>query len=127
MADVIVDRSDYYPEYLVARVINAVVGIVEFILLLRVVFELLGANPAAAFIAWIYDMSARLMGPFVGAFPNFSVAGFTLDTSAIFAMIGYAIIGWIIGRILSVLFGEFATMGSPAIRRGYRDYSVRDY
>ena len=74
MAELTYTRT-YYPAHLASRVINVIVSIIELLLALRLVLELLGANPGAAFIAWIYNTSYGLVSPFQGAFPSISLSG----------------------------------------------------
>lgn len=98
-------RQNYYPGIFVARVINAVVGIIEIALALRVVLELFGASPSSQFVAWVYTVTTGLIGPFAGAFPGLSLGSASvIDVVAILAMIGYAILGWLIIQILSFIF-----------------------
>ena len=109
MADTVIERERtfyYYsfPGELIARAVNAVIGIIEFMLLLRFLLQLLGASPASDFIAWVYGVTDGLMGPFAGAFPTLSFITGGIDLSVILAMIGYAIIGWIITRLLTLVF-----------------------
>ncbi len=96
--------SPYYPSTMVSKAAGAVIGLIEFLLALRIVLELLGANASAPFVAWVYAVTGSLMGPFVGAFPNLMLGGFVLDIAAIFAMIGYAIIVWLVSWVLSLIF-----------------------
>ena len=90
---------------LVARVVNAVIGIIEVILLLRVGLELLGANPATPFVAWIYNVSAVFIAPFIGVFPGIQITqNSVLDIVAIIAMVGYAILGWLLIELVYFIF-----------------------
>ena len=105
MADVIVQRRPYYyPGVFIMRIVNGVIGLIEAMLVLRLVLQLLGANPSSQFIAWVYGVTDNLVGPFAGAFPSLSVGGYAAEFSTIFAMVGYAIIGWLIARLLSFIF-----------------------
>ena len=106
MAEIVYQRPvyRYYPSTYVAWVINWVIGIIEFMLALRFVLELLQANPSSQFVAWVYNVTASLVGPFANAFPSFYFGGLAIDISTIFAMIGYAIIGWLLIRVFSFLF-----------------------
>lgn len=106
MAELVYQRpysSRSYPSLMVLRVINVVLSIIEFLLALRIVLELLGASASSQFVAWVYAVTDALIGPFASAFPNWSVGGFVIDVSAIFAMIGYAIIAWLVSWLLSML------------------------
>ena len=107
MTEIIYTRSElwYSPSRFIVTIVNLVFGVVEFMLAVRIVLELLGASAAAPFVAWVYIVTAGLATPFSGAFPSWDLGqGYVLDLSAIFAMIGYAIIGWIVVRLLSLLF-----------------------
>ncbi len=104
MAEIAVNRP-YYPGIFVLRLINAIVGIIEAALALRLILELFGANSSSQFVAVVYQITDNLLGPFLGAFPNLSLGySFVLDITTILAMIAYAIAGWIIIRLLSFLF-----------------------
>jgi len=95
----------YYPAELASRVINVIVSIIELLLALRLVLELLGANTGAAFIAWIYNASAGLVAPFAGAFPSISLGGNSeIDFSTVLAMLAYAILGWLVIKLLAFIF-----------------------
>ena len=88
-----------------ARVINGIIGIIEVLLLLRLVLELLGANAASPFVAWAYSVSGAFIGPFVGAFPGvYLTASSVLDVVAIVAMVGYALLGWLLIELLAFIF-----------------------
>ncbi|HEY5383256.1 MAG TPA: YggT family protein [Candidatus Paceibacterota bacterium] len=107
MEDVIIERSYYYPGAFVARVVNGVFGLIEAALVLRLVLELLGANPSSQFIAWVYGVTDPLIGPFVGAFPGLSIGnGYAIELVIVVAMIGYAIIGWLVMKLLSFIFSS---------------------
>ena len=93
----------FYGNYLV-RIINVVVGLFEAILGLRVLFRLFNANGANGFVHWIYQTSGSLMDPFRGVFTAHEIArGYTLDVSALFAMLMYLIIGTLLAALLGML------------------------
>jgi uncharacterized protein YggT (Ycf19 family) len=93
----------FYGNYLV-RIINIIVAIFEAILGLRVLFRLFNANPNTSFVNWIYSTSGTLMDPFRGVFTAHQIArGYTLDVSALFAMLMYLIIGAILAALLGML------------------------
>ncbi len=107
MTEIIYTRAElwYSPSRFIVTIVNLVFGVIEFMLAVRIVLELLGASAGAPFVAWVYDITSGLVAPFAGAFASWDLGGgYVLDLSAIFAMIGYAIIGWIVMRLLSMLF-----------------------
>lgn len=100
-------RRGYSPGAFVFRLINGVIGIIEAALALRFMLKLFGASAASQFVAFVYGITDRLLGSFAGAFQNFSLGGgLVIDITAIFAMIGYAILGWLIIRLLSFIFSS---------------------
>src|SRR3989344_303712 len=106
MAEYVMARS-YSPSTFVFRLVNGVIGIIEAALALRFVLKLFGASAASQFVALVYGITDSLLGSFVGAFQDFSLGGgLVVDITAIFAMIGYAILGWLIIRLLSFLFSS---------------------
>jgi YggT family protein len=111
MAEIVVQQQEYHPNMVVSRIINLIVGLIEFALAIRIVLELLGASTSSQFVAWLYSITASLMGPFVGAFPGIYL-GYSsfIDVNAILAMIAYAIIGWLVIRILSFVFSSMSSI-----------------
>jgi len=105
MQEVVYKQSyvTYSPVEFPLRVITFVVSAIEFLLALRLILVALGANSSAQFVAWIYSVTGSLIAPFSGAFPNLSLGGFVLELSTLFAMIGYALIGWVVIRLISAV------------------------
>jgi hypothetical protein len=106
MAEIVLRRT-YYPAIFVARVVNTIVGIIEVALAVRIVLELFGASSSSLFVAWIYGVTSAMIGSFSGAFPGLVLSpGSVIDLVAILAMIGYAILGWIVVRLLMFIFNS---------------------
>ena len=64
------------------------------ILLLGFFLLLFGANPDVPFAEWVYRSLDRVMAPFRGIFESVQLNGDSvLDTSVLFAMIVYGIVG----------------------------------
>src|ERR1051326_7996496 len=63
--------------------------VVEIFLAVRLVFRLLAAKTANAFVSFIYQATAPLVAPFRGIIPNTSVNGAIIDWSTVLAMIIY--------------------------------------
>ncbi len=103
----------YLGASIIIWLVDLFIALVEIILGLRVIFRLFSANPDNSFVHWIYSTSGDLMAPFRGIFPVAHLGnGVVLDFSAIFAMIVYAIIGYLIVSLLNWL--------PPQQPRGYR-------
>lgn len=82
------------PTLYLSRLIHLVVGLVEIVLLLRIVLRLFAANPNASFVHWTYSTSNTLLEPFRGIFPSTVISkSYVLDFTALFALIVYALVG----------------------------------
>jgi len=98
--EIIVERR-YYTATLLTRLVDIFVGIVVLALGLRLVLRLFGANPATPFVDWVYTMTLPLLEPFRGIFPSQVIdGGFVLEFTTIFAMVAYAILGWLIAELI---------------------------
>lgn len=78
-----------------------IVGIIDLLLLLRLIFFLLGAR-AVGFADLLYGITSPLVAPFRGIFPNPQVEGSHFDTAALAAIVVYAIFGWIVSRLIDL-------------------------
>src|SRR5665213_3344190 len=93
----------YYQDFFITRLVNGIIGILEVALVLRVILELFGASASSSFVSWLYGVTNAIVAPFVGAFASLNVGsgGLVIDVVAIVAMIGYALLGWIVIKLLS--------------------------
>src|SRR5688572_20158357 len=73
---------------------DTILGIIEFLLSLRLLLKLLGASANAPFVQWVYETTKPLLAPFEGMFPTSTLpVGLVLEISTLFALITYAFIG----------------------------------
>ncbi|OGK18367.1 hypothetical protein A3G67_03690 [Candidatus Roizmanbacteria bacterium RIFCSPLOWO2_12_FULL_40_12] len=81
---------------------NAIFAFIEFVIGLRVILKLFGANAAAPFANWVYETSAPLLIPFQGLFPTPRLTGgFVIEFSALFALLVYAFISYALTELVS--------------------------
>ena len=86
-----------------------ILGIIEVLLLVRFAFKFTGANPVSGIVSFVYSITDVLMAPFRFIFPTNTVEGATVEWSVIVAMIFYALVAWIIIKIVDITFtGEAA-------------------
>ncbi|MDC3413581.1 YggT family protein [Aquibacillus sp. 3ASR75-11] len=91
----------------IVYLINLVIGIAQFILGLRIVLKLFGANEVAPFVSWTYQTSAPLLYPFEGIFPTRSLdGGFIIEFSSLFALIVYTLIGYFLTELIMMFDGK---------------------
>jgi len=79
-------------------------GVLEALLALRVALMLIGANPDSPFAAFVYGFTDLFLAPFAGLVASPSVGGMVLEISTLIAMLVYALIAWVLDRIIWVIF-----------------------
>ena len=77
-------------------------GVIEALVLIRFLLKLLAANPDAGFSNLIYGITAPLVAPFQGVFPTPTSNGSVLEVAALLAIIVYALISWVIVRLIDL-------------------------
>jgi uncharacterized protein YggT (Ycf19 family) len=86
-----------------AQIVYTIGGIVEVLILIRIILELFAANPDAGFSNLIYTITALLVAPFQGVFPTPQSHGSILDLAAVLAIIVYALLAWGIARLFELI------------------------
>jgi uncharacterized protein YggT (Ycf19 family) len=81
------------------------------ILLLGFFLLLFGANPDVPFAEWVYRSLDRVMAPFRGLFESIQLNGNSVfDTSVLFAMIVYGIVGIALSALIHWLTDKLLVM-----------------
>ena len=102
--------------YWITTVTYFVLGVLEVILLLRLIFRLLGANQDNAFIMFLYNLSHLFVAGFNGIFNDQTLGrNGVFELSTLIAMLIYALLAWGIvslGRVIvaPVLSGNQSTI-----------------
>ncbi|HEX7017305.1 MAG TPA: YggT family protein [Patescibacteria group bacterium] len=92
------------PARFILYLINVVFSLIELLIAVRIILRLFGANPAAGFVQWIYATTEPLLRPFIGMFPSPVLeGGFVIEFSAVFALIVYAFVGYLLSEIVAEL------------------------
>jgi len=90
--------------YKVSQIIWLLFGGLEALIGIRVILLLIGANPANGFTAFVYQLTQLFLWPFQNLIANPTFQNMTLEVTSIVAMIVYALLGWIIVRMIWVVF-----------------------
>ncbi len=89
------------------QTIYLIVGLIEVLLLIRFVLKALGANVEVGFAQLIYSVTGPLVAPFLGLFGTPTAAnGAALEPYTLLALVIYAAVGWLLARVVWLLFGE---------------------
>ena len=86
-----------------AQITYLVLGVVEALIITRVILKLLAANPEAGFVRFVYTVSAPLVAPFQGIFPTPVTQNSVLELSALVAIAVYAVIAWALARLIAIV------------------------
>ena len=86
------------------QMIWLLLGLLDAMIALRVVFKLIGVNAENAFAALVYNLTELFVAPFASLIGAPAAGRMVLEISSIIAMIVYLLIGWALERIVYVLF-----------------------
>lgn len=89
--------------YKVNRVVYTLLGILEILLGLRFILKLIAANPNTTFSTFIYGITQVFIAPFDALLGTPAFGGSTLEINTLIAMVVYALLFWIIARIVSIV------------------------
>lgn len=90
--------------YKVSQIVWLLFGGLEALIGIRVILLLIGANPANGFTAFVYQITQLFLWPFQSLIANPTFQNMTLEVTSIIAMIVYALLGWLIVRMIWVVF-----------------------
>jgi hypothetical protein len=109
--------SSATPTRRATEVIYLVFGIIDAVLLIRLVLKLLGANPLAGFSSFVYGLSDFFLAPFRNLLPVVhGGSGSVLETSVIIAILVYALIAWALVRLVAIVFFRNVTVSRRSSR-----------
>jgi uncharacterized protein YggT (Ycf19 family) len=94
------NRQNIFMIRVLRTFINLVVGIVELLLIFRLIFKFLVVNTGTPFVAWVYDVTAPLVAPFAKILPDWKISDYVVD----FATIAAIVVFGIAGSLLLMLF-----------------------
>ncbi len=112
--------SSVNPGWRAVQLVYLVFGVIDGLLLIRLVLKLLGANSAAAFASWIYGVTNVLLTPFRDLLPSIGNGQAQLELAVVVAILVYALIGWVLARLMAILFSRNVTVARRSGR--YRPY-----
>jgi hypothetical protein len=90
--------------YKVSQIVWLLFGGLEALVGIRVILLLIGANPANGFTAFVYQITQLFLWPFQNLIANPTFQNMTLEVTSIIAMIVFALLGWLIVRMIWVVF-----------------------
>jgi len=107
--------STFNPGRRAMDLIYLVFGVIDGLLLIRLVLKLLGANTTAAFTQWVYNVTDFFLAPFRNLLPAIGNNQSQLEMSVIVAILVYALVAWVMARLMAIIFFRDVTYA----RRGF--------
>jgi hypothetical protein len=90
----------------VTQAIWLLTGILESLIGIRILLKLIAANPQAGFAQFVYSITGAFLVPFFGLTGTPEAGGSVLELSSLIAMLVYALIAWLIVRVLWLAFAK---------------------
>ena len=90
------------PLYRGVQIVWYLLGLLEALLAFRFFLKLLGANPGAGFVSFIYTLTKSFVSPFSSAFNRTQIAGATFEWTTLLAMLVYWLVAWAIIRLFLI-------------------------
>jgi YggT family protein len=97
-------REQRVATFKATQLIWLLLGLLEAALVLRVIFKLVGVNPANSFATLLYNVTDFFLAPFASLARSPEAGGSVLEVSTVIAIIVYLLIGWALERIVYVFF-----------------------
>jgi hypothetical protein len=83
-----------------------ILGVLEVLFAIRLIFKLLGANPTSGFVSLIYSMTGLFLTPFTSIFRTAVTKGVEtqsiLEPATIIGMIVYSLVAWGIIKLIEI-------------------------
>ena len=98
------EREQRIFTFKITQLIWLFLGILEASIALRIGLKLIGANPDSPIVSLIYGLTSLFLFPFEGMTATPSAGGMVLELSSLFAMLIYALLAWIMERVVWLLF-----------------------
>jgi len=110
--------SRFSPARRAYETIYVIFAIIVGAIFIRVLLKVLGANTAVAFTQFMYGATDPLLAPFRGLLPTFASGRMIFETSSVFAMLIYGLIGIALARLLALMFMRDVTVAARGRRPG---------
>ena len=110
--------STFNPGWRAVQLVYLLFGVIDGLLVIRLVLKLLGANPHAGFANWIYSLTDFFMGPFKNLLPSIGTDQSIIELSLVVAILFYALVGWALARFVAIVFYRNVTVAQRS--RGMR-------
>lgn len=89
-----------------AQAASLVFGVVIALIAIRFAMLLFGANPAAGFTTFVYDITNPLVAPFEGIFGAPTLETGVFDPASLVAIVVYALVAWLVAGVIRLVSSD---------------------
>jgi hypothetical protein len=104
-------------------VIYLLFGIINGLLVIRLVLKLLGVNPDAPFTGFIYGLTNFLLAPFKGLLPAEVNGRSVFEPSVLIAIVVYVLLAFVIVKIVAISISRSVVVSHRSSARDFRPRS----
>ncbi len=79
-------------------------GMLDVLIVLRVILKLIAANPANPFAQFVYNLSSTFLAPFSSLIASPIVGNGVFEISSMVALVVYTLLAWIVVRLFRLIF-----------------------
>jgi len=108
-------REQRIATFKATQLIWLLLGLLEALIALRIMFKLIAVNATNPFAALLYIVTNPFVAPFASLTGAPTVGGMVFEFSSIIAMIVYMLVAWALERIVYVLF--YRPRGPVSVRQ----------
>jgi len=105
------------------ELIYLVFGIIDGLLLIRLVLKLLGANAHAGFASFTYGVTDFFLAPFRGLLPTYVSGQSVFELSLVFAILVYSLIALALARIVAISLSRSVMVSQHSRSEGFKPHS----
>jgi uncharacterized protein YggT (Ycf19 family) len=95
-------------------------GIIDGLLLIRLVLKMLGANSHAGFASFTYGVTDFLLAPFHGLLPTIVSGQSVLELSLLIAILIYSLLALALAKLVAISFSRSVMVSHKSTSRGLR-------
>ncbi|MGH2516700.1 MAG: YggT family protein [Ktedonobacterales bacterium] len=85
------------------QIVYLVFGIIEVLIVIRILLKLLAANPNAGFTSFMYGVTQPFVAFFQGVFPTTASQNSVFELSSVLAIAVYALLAYVIVRVIRIV------------------------
>jgi uncharacterized protein YggT (Ycf19 family) len=105
------------------EIIYLVFGIVNGLLLVRLILKMLGTNPDAPFSSFVYGLTDFFLGPFKGLLPATVNGRSIFEPTVLIAIVIYALLAWVLAKIVVIAYSRSVVVSHRSSARDIRRHS----